>query len=357
MPQKRIEARRSNGEGISASKGTGLTILGIETSCDETSAAVLTDRGRILSSIVLSQDEIHSPYGGVVPELASRQHIQSIGYVVGEALTRAGVPVDRIDAFAATQGPGLIGSLLVGLSFAKGLAYYFGKALIPVDHCEAHVQSAFIENPDIPFPSLALLVSGGHTTMFFLKEKLSFRILGRTRDDAAGEALDKIAKFLGLGYPGGPVIERLAHEGNIKKFPFSLPRMSDRSLDFSFSGLKTAALRQIKENRIGGDQAGLSDFLASFQGGVIKALLVNVSHAAKDFQPQSVILCGGVARNKALRKEFQKFASRRGIRAFIPSPEFCTDNAVMVASLAMEKIASGEKMGLDMGLNAYPRVP
>jgi len=357
MPQKRKATNRKDGGDISVNNGAGMTILGIETSCDETSASVLRDGGRILSNIVLSQDEIHAPYGGVVPELASRQHILSIGYVVGEALTRAAVSLDKIDAFAVTQGPGLVGSLLVGLSFAKGLAYCFGKPLIPVDHCQAHVQSAFIENPDISFPSLALLVSGGHTTLFFLKEKHSFRILGRTRDDAAGEALDKIAKFLGLGYPGGPVIDRMAEGGNTKRFPFAVPKMSDRSLDFSFSGLKTAGLRQIKENRIGKDHAGLPDFLASFQIAVVRALLANLARAVKDFQPRSMILCGGVARNKALRKEFQKFAMRHRLPAFIPSLEFCTDNAVMVASLALEKIASGEKMGLAMDLNAYPRVP
>ncbi|MBN1221869.1 MAG: tRNA (adenosine(37)-N6)-threonylcarbamoyltransferase complex transferase subunit TsaD [Candidatus Aminicenantes bacterium] len=332
-----------------------MKILGIETSCDETSAAVLTDGSRILSGIVLSQDEIHAPYGGVVPELASRRHILSIGYVVEEALRRANLSLDQIDVFAVTQGPGLIGSLLVGLSFAKGLAYYRKKPLIPVDHLEAHVQSAFIENPDIPFPSLALLVSGGHTTLFFLKEKRSFEILGKTRDDAAGEAMDKIAKFLGLGYPGGPVIDRLAEGGNAKQFPFAVPRMRDKSLDYSFSGLKTAALRHIKVHRINGNHAGLPDFLASFQRGIIKALLANLSRALREYRPQSLILCGGVARNRALRHEFEKLADRYRLHAYIPAPELCTDNAVMVAALALEKINSGESLRLDMDLNAYPR--
>jgi len=339
-----------------ASKGgSGMKILGIETSCDETSAAVLSGPDRILSSIVLSQDEIHAAYGGVVPELASRRHILSIVYVVEEALNRGRLNLDNIDAFAVTQGPGLIGSLLVGLTFAKGLAYSQKKPLIPVDHLQAHVCSAFIHNPDIPFPSLALLVSGGHTGLFFLKEKLSFEMLGRTRDDAAGEALDKIAKFIGLGYPGGPVIDRLAEGGDSGEFAFTVPRMRNQSLDFSFSGLKTAALRIIKEHGINDVHPRLSDFLASFQRGVIRALFANLSRAQRKYMPRSLILCGGVARNTALRKEFGRFARRHRIPAFIPAPELCTDNAAMTAALALEITASGEMPGLDMSLNAYPR--
>jgi N6-L-threonylcarbamoyladenine synthase len=333
-----------------------MVILGIETSCDETSAAVLADDQKILSSIVLSQDEIHSPYGGVVPELASRQHILTIGYVVEEALRRAKISLKDVDTFAVTQGPGLVGSLLVGLSFAKGLAYSTGKPLVPVDHLEAHVQSASIENTDIPYPCLALLVSGGHTTLFFLKEKLSFQIIGKTRDDAAGEALDKIAKFLDLGYPGGPIIDKLAEGADPKKFPFAIPQMTDQSMDYSFSGLKTAALRQIKEHKVTKDHPQFHDFLASFQNGVIRALLANITQALEKHSPQSLILCGGVARNKALRKNFQSFAKKHHLPSFIPSPEFCTDNAVMVASLAREKIDLGEKAELQMDLNAYPRV-
>jgi N6-L-threonylcarbamoyladenine synthase len=332
-----------------------LKILGIETSCDETSAAVLTDSSEILNSIVLSQDEIHAPYGGVVPELASRQHIASITYVVEECLSRADLSLKDIDAYAVTQGPGLIGSLLVGLSFAKGLAYCFHKPLIPVDHLEAHVESAFIENRDIPFPVLALLVSGGHTSIFLLKEKLSFQLIGRTRDDAAGEALDKISKFLNLDYPGGPVIERLAANGNPKEFSFAIPHMTDGSMDFSFSGLKTAALRHIRANKISKDHPKFADFLASFQNGVIRALLSNMSQSIKAYNPRSLVLCGGVARNTTLRKEFQELASSFHLPAFIPSPEFCTDNAVMVAALAIAKIERQKPGLLDLSLNAYPR--
>jgi len=248
-------------------------VLGIETSCDETSASVLTDKLEVLSNIVLSQDEINAPYGGIVPELASRQHIKSISYIVEESLAQAGTKLGGIDIFSVTQGPGLVGSLLVGLSFAKGLAYSYGKPLIPIDHLEAHIHSAFIENHSISFPVLALLVSGGHTSLFLLGKKLEYRLLGSTRDDAAGEALDKIAKFLDLGYPGGPIIDKLAEEGDPRKFSFALPQMSDGSLDFSFSGFKTAALRKIRENKLTKNHPDFKDFLAGFEKSIIRALL------------------------------------------------------------------------------------
>lgn len=332
-----------------------MNILGIETSCDETSASVVNDDFKILSNIVLSQDEIHALYGGVVPELASRQHIISIGYVVEESLRRARKKLEQIDAFAVTQGPGLIGSLLVGLSFTKGLSYYFGKTLIPIDHLQAHVASSYIESRDIPFPALALLVSGGHTSILFLKGRLDFQVVGRTRDDAAGEALDKIAKFLELGYPGGPIIDRMAEGGNPQEFHFSVPHMTDGSLDFSFSGLKTAALRHIRENEINKEHPQIADFLASFEMGIIRALLSNLSEITDIYNPKSLILCGGVARNRKLRKEFVEFSQKQQLLSFIPSPEFCTDNGAMVAVLAMEKINSGEKSSFSLDLNAYPR--
>ncbi len=336
--------------------GNNMYILGIETSCDETSAAVLDDKLKILSNVVLSQDDIHTPYGGVVPELASRQHILSIGYVVEESLHQAELSIHDIDAYAVTQGPGLIGSLLVGISFAKGLAFYFNKPLIPVDHLEAHIHSVFLENREVPFPSLALLVSGGHTSLFFMEKKFHYRPIGRTRDDAAGEALDKIAKYLDLGYPGGPVIDKMAEKGNPRTFDFALPRMTDGSMDFSFSGLKTAALRTIKKDQISRPHPQFFDFLASFEKAIIKALLANVDRAAAHFKPCSLILCGGVARNRTLRKDFNHFARKNGYPSFIPSPEFCTDNAAMVAALAAEKIAVSGDVPLSLDLNAYPRM-
>ncbi len=331
-----------------------VNILAIETSCDETASAVITADRRVLSSIVLSQDEVHAPFGGVVPELASRQHLRSIGYIVAESLGRASLTTADIDAFAVTQGPGLIGSLLVGLSFAKGLAYYHRKPLIGIDHLEAHIESAFLESPEILFPALALLVSGGHTSLFYLKKRLHFRLLGRTRDDAAGEALDKIAKFLDLGYPGGPVIERLSAGGDQERFPFALPRMKDRSLDFSFSGLKTSALRWIGETKMSSRHALLPDFLASFEAAVVRALLENVDRAVEKSRPSSLLLCGGVARNRRLRMEFGELARMAGLAAHIPSPQLCTDNAAMVAALAVEKMRA-KKPSLSLDLDAYPR--
>jgi len=338
-----------------------MKLLAIETSCDETAAAVLGDDGNVLSNIVLSQDEVHAPYGGVVPELASRQHIKSIVYIVRESLDAAGAGLDGIDHFAVTQGPGLIGSLLVGLSFAKGLAYYQHKPLIGIDHVEAHIEAAFLENPDIAFPALALVVSGGHTSLYFMRERLSYEVLGRTRDDAAGEALDKIAKFLDLGYPGGPVIQRLAEPGDPSRFPFSVPRMSDRSLDFSFSGLKSAAIRTAREHKIAKGAAALADFLASFESAVVRALLDNLFAAAETCGPRSLLISGGVARNKRLRMEFERQSAARGYAAYIPSPKLCTDNAAMVGALAWARILAAPKSGrtpaLDLELDAYPRQP
>ncbi len=330
-------------------------ILAIETSCDETAASVVTSGRRVLSSVVLSQDEVHAPYGGVVPELASRQHLRSIGYIVAESLGRASLTTGDIDIFAVTQGPGLIGSLLVGLSFAKGLAYYHRKPLLGIDHLEAHIESAFLENPEVPFPALALLVSGGHTSLFLMKKRLHFRLLGRTRDDAAGEALDKIAKYLDLGYPGGPVIERLSAGGDPERFAYALPRMKDRSLDFSFSGLKTAALRWIGETKMAKPHPLLPDFLASFEGAIVRALLENVAKGIDAFRPASLILCGGVARNKRLRAGFGELAREAGVGAFIPSPQLCTDNAPMVAALAAEKTRERKHPPVSLDLDAYPR--
>lgn len=329
-------------------------LLAVETSCDETSAAVL-EGSKILSNVILSQDEIHSPYGGVVPELASRQHIKSIDYVVGESLLQARVDLKDIDLYAVTQGPGLIGSLLVGLTFVKGLAYYFKKPLIGVDHLQAHIEAAFLENPEIEYPVLALLVSGGHTSLYFLEKPLSYRLLGKTRDDAAGECLDKVAKFLGLGYPGGPVIEKHSQNGNSSRFIFSLPRMKTPGYDFSFSGLKTAALRIIRENHLERNHPLLADFLASFEETVIRALLENMGRAITEFRPRSLILCGGVARNKRLRSRFSELADEHQLPAFIPSPRLCTDNGGMVGALAWKKFQAAPLTFLDLELDAYPR--
>jgi N6-L-threonylcarbamoyladenine synthase len=351
-----------NGKGRS-----DVLVLAIESSCDETSAAVLrapeagtpppvsAEAPTVLSNIVLSQDEVHAPYGGVVPELASRQHIKTIAAIVGEALGRAGVGLEAIDLYAVTRGPGLIGSLLVGLSFAKGLAYYHKKPLLGVDHLEAHLEACFLEHPGIVFPVLGLLVSGGHTALYQMDEPLSYKLLGRTRDDAAGEALDKIAKFLGLGYPGGPVIEKLGRGGDPKAFSFAVPRTKDNSLDFSFSGLKTGALKIIRENGIAKEGPRLADFLASFEEIVARTLVGRVRAAADRVQPRSLVLCGGVARNTRLRTRFQDFARSAGIDAYVPSPKMCTDNAAMVGAVALKMFARRPGREPDLDLDAYPR--
>jgi len=331
-------------------------LLAIETSCDETSAAVLDGPSSILSNIVLSQDEIHAPYGGVVPELASRHHLESITWVVEEALRQSAIPLAQVDLFAVTQRPGLIGSLLVGLSFAKGLAYYFRKPLLGIDHLEAHIEAAVLEKGGVDYPALATVVSGGHTSLYFLKEALDYRLLGRTRDDAAGEALDKVAKFLGLGYPGGPVIEKLAAGGDPRAFAFSSPQMSDRSLDFSFSGLKTAALRWVREENLTGGHPRLPDFLASFEQAVARIVLENVARAVALYAPRTLLLAGGVARNRRLRQEFDTFARKQGLDFFLPSFKLCTDNAGMVGALAWKRHLRSRTAGLDLRMNAYPRL-
>jgi N6-L-threonylcarbamoyladenine synthase len=228
--------------------------------------------------------------------------------------------------------------------------------LIGIDHLEAHIESAFLETREIPFPALALVVSGGHTSTFFVKKELDYKLVGRTRDDAAGEALDKIAKFLDLGYPGGPIIDRLAEKGNPRKFTFGLPHMTDGSLDFSFSGLKTAALKLVKDNKLSKSNPNFFDFLASFEMAVIRALLSNLAQAIELFKPESLVLCGGVARNKKLRHQFTEFSQKQRLPSFIPSPEFCTDNAAMVASLGLMKLKSGKKPSFSLDLNAYPRL-
>jgi N6-L-threonylcarbamoyladenine synthase len=274
---------------------------------------------------------------------------------VGEALARAGVGLEAIDLHAVTQGPGLIGSLLVGLSFAKGLAYFHKKPLIGVDHLEAHLEACFLENPAIAYPALGLLVSGGHTALYLLDAPLSYELLGRTRDDAAGEALDKIAKFLGLGYPGGPVIEKLGRDGDPKSFPFALPRTKDRSLDFSFSGLKTGALKLIRANGLSKDDGRLPDFLASFEEIVVRTLVDHARAAAEKVLPRSLVLCGGVARNTRLRTRFQDFARQAGLDAHIPSPKLCTDNAAMVGAVALKRFVRSPGLATNLDLDAYAR--
>ena len=297
-----------------------MLILGIESSCDETAAALLADGNAVLSSVVASQVKTHRSFGGVVPELASREHLRNIGWVVRQAFKDAGKNYDDIDGIAVTQGPGLIGSLLVGVSFAKAMAFSLKKPLVPVNHIEGHIYSAFIENPGIEYPLLALVVSGGHTSLIFSPEPGRYQSIGRARDDAAGEALDKLAKFLGLGYPGGPLIDRLAKDGDPRRFAFSIPKISDGSLDFSFSGFKTAALRHIqlagiKPRRPGAKISKIAlDLVTSYQQAIIDTLVQQTRKAVSRLHPHSILLVGGVACNSLLRKYIQKNV-RRGASA------------------------------------------
>jgi N6-L-threonylcarbamoyladenine synthase len=341
-------------------------VLGIESSCDETAAALVEDGCNVLSNVVASQVDTHRSYGGVVPELASREHLRNIGFVVREAFREAARRPEEIDGIAVTQGPGLIGSLLVGLSFAKSMAYALGKPLVPVNHIEGHVFSPFIENPGIEYPLLALTVSGGHTSLVFAPEPGRYERVGRTRDDAAGEALDKLAKFLGLGYPGGPVIDRLARKGNPRAFAFSIPKISDGSLDFSFSGFKTAALRLIQERGIRpvapGSRPGkrVLDLVASYQHAIVETLLRQTLKAAQRHQPRSLVVGGGVACNSLLRstltREFGpggRYSGRdsRELPVYIPAPVYTTDNAAMIAAAGTPRLRSNPSLPLD--LNAY----
>ncbi len=330
-----------------------MIILGIETSCDETSVAILKDGREILSEIIYSQDSIHEPWGGVVPEIASRQHIEIIDTVLKEALIEANLDLYAIELFSCTRGPGLIGSLLVGLTFTKSLAYSLSKPFIGVDHLHAHIESAFLENEGIEFPVIALVVSGGHTSMFYMEKPLHFRLLGKTRDDAAGEILDKISKFLGIGYPGGPAIEKLSKNGDPERFKFSIPLIKGGGLDFSFSGMKTAAYIYIKKGIVSKDSPELPDFLASFQKSIIDHIISNIEKALEDYPANSLVVSGGVARNSELRRRVSKEMEKKGIKVYIPSPRHCTDNASMIASLAYKLFINGKKDGWDS--DAYAR--
>lgn len=330
-----------------------MLVLGIESSCDETAAAVIEDGRIIRSNIIASQVKTHAPFGGVVPELASREHLEQIAPVVTDALAAAGIALEQVDGIAVTQGPGLIGSLLVGISFAKSLAMVASKPIVGVNHIEGHVYSVVFENPPVRYPAIALIVSGGHTTLFLIPEEGRYAVLGRTRDDAAGEAYDKVAKLLGLGYPGGPVIDRLATSGDPRtaELVFTIPRMDSPNLDFSFSGLKTAVLRYVRENGIEPVAKGeepdqqIIDLVASFQDKVIRSLLTRLRKAVRRHSPQTIIVAGGVACNSALRAKLQN--EDFGAPIYFPSPILTTDNAAMIAAAGYPKLARGENHGLE----------
>lgn len=325
-----------------------MLVLGIESSCDETAAAVVRDGREILSSEIFSQIEMHRPFGGVVPELASREHLSRIGPIVESAVENAGIELSSIDAVAVTQGPGLIGSLLVGVSFAKALSFGLDIPVIGVNHIEGHVYSVVFENPPIEYPALALIVSGGHTNLFFIPKEGVYKVVSRTRDDAAGEAFDKVAKMLGLGYPGGPVIEQAALHGDPKKIRFSLAKISDGKPDFSFSGLKTAVVRHIREWSIEpvlpGAEPGpdIEDLAASFQDTVVRSLVGTMEKVAAGIGPKTLIVAGGVACNQALRAAAEQAAARLDVPVYFPSKHLSTDNAAMIAAAGHAHLIRGE---------------
>jgi N6-L-threonylcarbamoyladenine synthase len=323
--------------------------LAIETSCDETAVAVVTDDFRVLGHRVASQME-HGPYGGVIPELAARRQLEVLPTVFAATLQEAGLSVDAVDGIAVTRGPGLAGSLLVGVSFAKGLAVAYDKPLLGVHHVEGHLCAVRLEWPDVPLPALGLAVSGGHTHLYYVADWLDFRLVARTRDDAVGEAFDKVAKMLGLGYPGGPVIDRMAETGDPRAFSFPIPQMSDGSLDFSFSGLKTHVMNVLKRDptAFAPDAEGrwpqrTYDLLASFQAAAVAQLVDRTRRALQAIPVRSLIVAGGVASNRRLRREMQALSEETGIPVWIPRPDLCTDNAAMIGAAAVAHFQAGQR--------------
>ncbi|MEY2710461.1 MAG: putative O-sialoglycoprotein endopeptidase [Actinomycetota bacterium] len=324
-------------------------VLAVETSCDETAAALVMGGNDVLSSVVSSQIDIHARFGGVVPEVASRAHLESIVPVVRRAFDEAGIAPSRVDAVAATAGPGLIGALLVGVSAAKSLALSWDRPFIGVNHLEAHLYAGLLDDPGLEFPLVVLLVSGGHTMIVEMRGHGDYRILGRTIDDAAGEAYDKVARFLDLGYPGGPVIDRVSADGDPDAIPFPRAMMND-GLDFSFSGLKTAVVNHARRN----PGARSVDIAASFQAAVVDVLCAKTLRAAAQSGARGVVLGGGVAANSLLRSEMQRRGSEAGVRVALPSRAMCTDNAAMIAAAAWHRLRSDGPMDLDCG--AYPNL-
>ena len=328
---------------------SGLT-LGIETSCDETAAAVIRDGTRILSNIVLSQIDIHQKYGGVVPEIASRHHIEAIFPVINEALTEAGVTLDELEVIAVAYGPGLVGSLLVGVAAAKALAFATGTPLVGVNHIEGHIYANFLDGREIQAPLVCLTASGGHTDLLLISRLGEYEILGRTRDDAAGEAFDKVARVLGLPYPGGPQIEKLAKGGNQEAIAFPRGLLEQDTLDFSFSGLKTAALNYLNAARQKGEDIPLADFAASFQWAIIDVLTQKLMTAAQEHKVDKVVLSGGVAANETFRAHVEAKAREKGLGLLYPPAHLCTDNAAMIGSAGYFGYLAGKRS--EYSLNA-----
>ena len=329
-------------------------ILGVETSCDETAASVLGPKGKILSSVLSTQHDVHRRFGGVVPELAARRHLETVDAVVTEAMQQATVEGHDLHAVAVTCGPGLAGALLVGVSFGKALAYAWGIPLIAVNHLEGHLASAWIESPDFPTPCVVLLVSGGHTHLYLMEELGSYRLLGRTLDDAAGEAFDKAAKMLGLGFPGGPVLDREACYGNPETVRFPRACLKKGMLDFSFSGLKTALLYHLRDLDRAGRPRPVQDLAASFQEAIVEVLVEKAFRAVEQYNVKALAVVGGVSANSRLRKLLAMRAAAEDIQLAIPRAVYCTDNAAMIASAGRQAYLSGRFA--PWGLEAMPEL-
>lgn len=329
-------------------------ILAIESSCDETAAAVVRNGREVRANIIYSQIALHTVYGGVVPEIASRKHIEKINQVIEAALTEAEVTLEEINAIGVTYGPGLVGALLVGVAEAKAIAYAANKPLIGVHHIEGHIAANYIEHPELKPPFLCLVVSGGHTHLVRVKDYGSFDIIGRTRDDAAGEAFDKVARAIGLGYPGGPKIDKAAKEGDPDAIVFPRAHMEDAPYDFSFSGVKSAVLNYINGCRMKGIDYSQADVAASFQKAVTDVLVGNAMHAAEEYRADRFAIAGGVASNSALRAAMESACKERGIKLCYPSPVYCTDNAAMIGVAAYYEYIGGTRHGWD--LNAVPNL-
>lgn len=329
-------------------------ILAIESSCDETAAAVVRNGREILSNIISSQIDLHTLYGGVVPEIASRKHMEQINQVVEQALNEAKVTLNDITAIAVTYGPGLVGALLVGVSYAKALAYAAHKPLVPVHHIEGHISANYIENPDLEPPFGCLVVSGGHTHLVNVKGYGEYEILGRTRDDAAGEAFDKVARAVGLGYPGGPKIDKLAKEGNPTAIDFPRAKIADSQYDFSFSGIKSAVLNYINHCEMKKEEINKADLVASFQKAVVDVLVEHAMISVKEYGFKKLAIAGGVASNSALRASMREACEQNGVKFYHPSPILCTDNAAMIGAAGYYEYLAGSRAGLD--LNAVPNL-
>ena len=329
-------------------------ILGIESSCDETAAAVVKNGREVMSNIISSQIDIHTLYGGVVPEIASRKHIENINIVIKEALNRAGVTFDEIDAIAVTYGPGLVGALLVGVAEAKALAFALDKPLVGVHHIEGHISANYVENKELEPPFACMVVSGGHTHLVIVKDYGEYEVIGRTRDDAAGEAFDKVARAIGLGYPGGPKVDKLAKEGNPDAIEFPRASVTGSEYDFSFSGLKSAVLNYINSCEMKNIEYNRADIAASFQKAVVDVLVSHAIKGVKEYGMDKLAIAGGVASNSAVRKVFAEKCAENGIGFYHPSPILCTDNAVMIASAGYYDYLKGIRHGYD--LNAIPNL-